>query len=96
MFIGWTDVEAETPIFRPPDAKSWLIGKDPDSGKDLRQEKKGTAEDKTVGWHYQFNGREFEQAPGDSEGEGSLVCCSPWGLKKSDRTERLTNNKTSY
>ena len=55
-------------------------------GKILRQEKKGTTEDKMVGWHYQFNGREFQQTPGDSEGEGSLVCCSPWGHKESDRT----------
>ena len=56
-------------------------------GKILRQEKKGTTEDKMVGWHYQFNGREFQQTPGDSEGEGSLVCCSPWGCKESDTTE---------
>ena len=55
-------------------------------GKILRQEKKGTTEVKMVGWHYQFNGREFQQTPGDSEGEGSLVCCSPWGHKESDRT----------
>ena len=64
----------------PPDAKNILIGKDPDAGKDGRQEK-GTTEDKIVGWHHRFNGHEFESAPRDGEGQGSLVCCSPWGRK---------------
>ena len=73
----------------PPDAKSWLIWIDPDAGKDWRQEEKGTTEDEMVGWHYQLNGHEFEQTPGDSEGQGSLVCCSPWGCKESDMTEWL-------
>ena len=68
VFIGRTDVEAETPILWPPDAKSKLIGKDPDAGKDSRLEEKGTLEDEMVGWHHQLNGNEFEQTPEDSEG----------------------------
>ena len=66
----------------PPDAKSRLIGKDPDAGKDWRQEKKGTTEDEMIGWHHGLNDHEFEQAPGDGEGQGSLVCCSSWGCKE--------------
>ena len=79
IFMGRTETEA--PIFWPPNAKSQLIGKDPDSGKDWGQEERMT-EDETVGWHHQLNGREFEQTPGDSEGQGSLVCCSH-GVTKS-------------
>ena len=89
VFIGGTDVEAETLILWPPDAKSWLTGKDPDAGEDWRQEKKGTTEDEMVRWHHPLNGHEFEQAPGVGDGQGSLVCCSPWGHKESDTTERL-------
>ena len=89
IFIGRTDVEAEAPILRPPDAKTWLLGKDPDAGKDWRQEEKGTTEDEMAGWHHWLNGHEFEQTPGDSVGQGSLVCWSPWGLKESDMTEWL-------
>ena len=70
VIIGITDAKAETPILWLPEAKNWLIGKDPDAGKDWRQEKKGTTEDKMVGWHHQLNGHEFEQTPGDSEGQG--------------------------
>ena len=70
-----------------PDVKSRLIRKDPDAGKDGRQEEKGTTEDEMVGWHHQLNGHEFEKTPGDSEGQGSLVGCSPWGHKESDTTE---------
>ena len=77
IFIGRTDFEAETPILWPPDAKNWLIWKDPDAGKDWRQEEKGTTEDKLVGGHDQLNGHEFEEAPGGGDGQGSLVCCSP-------------------
>ena len=91
IFIGRTDVEAEAPIPWPPDAKSWLIEKDPDARKDWRQEEKGTIKDKMGGWHLWFNGHEFEQIPGDCEGQGSLTCCSPWGHKKSDMTEQLNN-----
>ena len=85
MFIGRTDAEAETPILWPPDVKSLLIVKDPDAGKDWGQEEKGTTEAEMVGWHHQLNGHEFEQTPGDS-GQGSLMCCSPCGLKESDMT----------
>ena len=70
---------SEAPILQPPDVKNWLIGKDPDAGKDWGQEEKGTAEDEMVGWHHQHNGHEFEQTLGDSEGQGSLLCCTPWG-----------------
>ena len=74
IFIGRTDVEAETPILWPPDEKSWLIGKDPDAGKDWRQEKQMT-EDEMVGWHPQLDGHEFEQAPGVGDGQGGLASC---------------------
>ena len=89
IFIGKTDTEAETPILRPPDAKNWLIGKDPDVRKDWRQEEKGTIEDEMVGWNHQLDGHEFEQALGVGDGQESLACCSPWGHKESDMTERL-------
>ena len=85
LFTGMTDDEA--PIFWPPDVKSQLTGKDPDAGKDWGQEEKGMTEDEMVGWHHWFNGQEFEQTLGDSEGQGSLECCSPWGCKESDMTE---------
>ena len=88
VFIGRTDVEAETPIFWSPDVKSWLIWKDPDAGKDWGQ-KKGTTEDKMVEWHHWLNGHEFEQAPGVGDEQGSQVCCSSWGHKESDTTEWL-------
>ena len=89
IFIRRTDAEAETAILWPPDVKNRLIWKDPDAGKDTRQEEKLMTEDERVGWHHRLNGHEFEQAPGDSEGQGSLVCCSPWGHKESDTTEQL-------
>ena len=94
ILIGRTDVEAETeaPILWPPDVRSWLIRKDPYAGKDWRQEEKGTTEDEVVGWHHRLNEHEFEQAPGDGEGQGSLECCSPWGRKESDTSEQLNNN----
>ena len=95
IFIGRTDAKAEAPILWPPDAKSWLIRKDPDAGKDWGQEEKGTTEDEMVGWHQQLNGQKFEQAPEDGEGQESLVCCSPWGLNESDTTEQLNNNNKS-
>ena len=88
MLIGRTDAEAETPILWPPNGKNRLIGKDPDAGKDWRQEKKGTTEDEMVGWHHRLNEHEFEQAPGVVR-PGSLACCSTWGRKESDTTERL-------
>ena len=83
--MGRTDAEA--PIVWPPDAKSQLIGKHCDAGKDRRQEEKGATEDKMFGWHHQLNGHKFDQAPGEGEGQGSLVCCSPLGLKESDTTD---------
>ena len=96
IFIGRTDVEAEAPILWPPDAKYWLIWKDPDAGKDWRQEEKGMTEDKMVGCHHWLHGHdeishghEFEWAPGVGDAQGSLACCSPWGHKKSDMTEQL-------
>ena len=88
IFIGRTDAEVETPILWPPHVKSWLIGKDPDAGRDWRQ-KKGAAEDEMVGWHHWFNGYDFEQTPGDSEGQVSFSSCCPWGGKESDMTEWL-------
>ena len=89
VFIGRTDAEAETLILWPPEAKNWLIGKDPDAGKDWRWEEKGTTEDEMAGWHHPLNGHEFEWAPGVGDGQGSLTCCSPWGCKESDTTEQL-------
>ena len=90
IFIGRTDVEAETPILWPSDVKNWLTGKDPDAGKVWRQEEKGTTEDDTFGWHHWLDGHEFEQALGIGDGQGSLVSCNPWVLKESDMTEWLT------
>ena len=81
IFIGTTDVEAETPILWPPDLKNWLIWKDPDYGKDWRQGEKGTTEDEMVGWHHWLDGHEFEQTLGVGGGQGGLVCCSPWGRR---------------
>ena len=89
IFIGRTDAKAEAPILWPSDAKNWLTGKDPDSGEDWRQEEKGTTEDEMVDWHHWLEGPEFEQAPGVGDGQGSLECCSPWGLKELDTTEQL-------
>ena len=89
IFIGRTDVEGATPILWPPDAKNWLIGKDPDAGKDWRSEEKGTTEDEMVGWHHRLERHEFEQAPEVGDGQVNLACCSPWGRKELDTTERL-------
>ena len=89
VFIGRTDVEAETPMLWPPDAKNWLIWKDPDAWKDWRWEEKGTTEDEIVGWHHQLNGHGFGWTLGVGDEQGGLVCCSPWGHKESDRTEQL-------
>ena len=93
IFIRRTDTEAETPLFWTPDVKNWLIWKDPDAGKDWGQEEKGMTEDEMVGWHHQLNGHEFEQAPGDGEGQGILACCSPWGHKELDTSEQMNNKK---
>ena len=92
-FIGRTDAEA--PILWPPDGKSQLIGKDPDAGKDWRQEKQMT-DDEMIGWHHWFNVPEFEQTLGDGEGQGSLACWSSWGHEESDTTEWLNNNNNRF
>ena len=89
VFIGRTDVEAETPILWPPDAKSWLIGKDPDAGKDWGQEDKGTTEDEMVGWHHRLNGHGFGWTPGAGDGQRGLACYCSWGHKELDTTEQL-------
>ena len=91
IVTGRTDVEAEAPILWPPDAKSQLIRKDPDAGKDWRQTEKGLTEDEMVGWHHRLDEHEFEHAPGNGEGQGSLDCCSPWSHKESDMSEQLNN-----
>ena len=82
MFIGRTDFKAETPILWPPDVKNWLIWKDPDAGKDWRQEEKGTTEDEMVGWHHRLRGHGFGWTPGVGDGQGGLGCCSPWGSQR--------------
>ena len=89
VFIGRTHVEAEAPILWPPDAKSLLIWKYPDAGKDWGQEEKGTTENEMVGWRHQLNGHGFGWTPGVGDGQGGLACCSSWGHKKSDMTEQL-------
>ena len=86
IFIGRTDVEAEALILWPPDAMSWLIGKDPDAGKDWGQKEKGITEDEIAGWHHWLNKHEFEQTLGNSEGQESLLCYRSLGHKKSDMT----------
>ena len=96
IFVGRTNAEAEAPILWPPGAKNWLIGKDSDAGKGGGQEKKGTTEDEMVGWHHQLNRCESEQTPRDGEGQGSLVCCSPWSCKELDMSEQLNNSNKSY
>ena len=85
-----TDAEAETPILWPPDAKNWLIGKDPDAGKDWRREEKGTTEGEMVGWHHWLDGHGFRWTLQVGDGQGGLVCCGSWGHKESDTTEWLS------
>ena len=92
IFTGRTDAEAETPILWLPDTNSQILRKGPDTGKDWSQEEKMT-ENKMVWWHHWLNGCEFEQTPGDGEGQGSLVCCSPWGGKELDTTEQLNKKE---
>ena len=89
VFIGRTDVEAETPVLWPPDSKSWLIGKDPDAGKDWGQEEKGMTEDELAGWYYRLDGHELGWTPGVGDGQGGLAGCHSWGCKESDVTEWL-------
>ena len=89
VLIGRTDAEAEAPILWPPHAKSWLTGKDPDTGRDWGQEEKGTTEDEMAGWHHWLDTHEFEWTSGVGDGQGGLACRDSWGRKESDTTERL-------
>ena len=91
VFIGRTDAEAEAPILWPPDAKSWLTGRDPDAGKEGRMRR--AWQDKMVGWHHRLNGHDFEQPLGDGEGQGSLACCCKESTQLSDWT---TKCETAY
>ena len=91
IFIGRSDAEAKTAVLWPPDGKNWLIGKDLDTGKDWKQEEKGTTKDEIVGWHHWLTGLEFEYIPGVGDGQGSLLCCSPCGHKEWDTTSDWTN-----
>ena len=88
-FFGGNDAKAETPVLWAPHAKSWLIGKDSDAGRDWGQEKKGTTEDKMAGWHHWLDGRESECTPGVGDGWGGLACCDSWDRQESDTTEQL-------
>ena len=88
-FFGRNDAKAEAPVLWPPHAKSWLIGKDSDAGRNWGQEEKGTIEDEMAGWHHWLDGRESEWTPGVGDGQGGLACCDSWGRKESDTTERL-------
>ena len=94
IFMGRTYAKAKTPVLWPSDAKNWLTRKDPDAGKDWRWEEKGTTEDKMGGWHHRLDGHEFEQAPGVSDEQGVLACCSPWSRKESDTTKWLNQTGT--
>ena len=89
VFIGRTDAKAETPVVWPPHAKSWLIGKDSDAGRDWQKEEKGLTEDEMARWHHQLDGYEFEWTPGVGDGQGGLACCNSWCRKLSETTERL-------
>ena len=94
VFTARTDVEAETPILWPSDAERWLIAKDLNAERDWRQEEKGMTEDEMAGWHHRIDGHEFGWTPGAGDGWGGLLCCSPWGRKELDTSERL--NWTEY
>ena len=96
VFFARNDAEAETPVLWPPHAKSWLIGKDPDAGRDWGQEEKGTTENEMIGWHHWLNGREFGWTPGVGDGQGDLACCNSWGRKESDTSERLNWTELTY
>ena len=89
VFLGRNDAEVETPILWPPHEKSWLIGKDPEAGRDWGQEEKGTTEDEMAGWHHLLDAHEFGWTPGVGDGQGGLDCCYSCGCKGSDTTERL-------
>ena len=89
VFFGRNDAKAETPVLWPPHAKSWLIGKDSEAGRDWGQEENRPTEDEMAGWHHWLDGRESEWTPGVGDGQGGLACCNSWGRKESDTTERL-------
>ena len=89
-------LKLKTPILWPPDAKNWLIWKDPDAGKDWKREEKGTTENEMVGWHHWFNGHESEHTMGVGDGQGGLVCCTPWGHKELDTTEWLNLSELNW
>ena len=93
---GRNDAEAETPVLWPPHAKSWLIGKDSDAGRDWGQEEKGTTQDEMAGWHHQLDGREFEWTPGDGDGQGGLAYCDSWGRKGQTRLSDWTDLNWTY
>ena len=95
VFLGRNDAKAETPVLWPPRAKSWLIGKDGDAGRDWRQEETGTTEDEMAGWHHWLNGHESEWTPGAGDGQGGLACCDSWSRKESDMTEQLNWTKVN-
>ena len=96
VFFEWNDAKAEVSIHWPPHVKSWLIGKDPDAGRDWGQEEKGMTEDEMAGWHHQLDGREFEWILGVDDGQGGLACCNSWGHKESDTTEWLNWTKLNW
>ena len=87
--LWWRRQWHSTPVLWPPDAKSWLSGKDFDAGRDWGQEEKGTTEDEMAGWHHWLDGRRSQWTPGVGGGQGGLACCDSWGCKESDTTERL-------
>ena len=91
-FFGRNDAKAETPVLWPRHAKSWLIGKDSDAGRDLGQEEKGMTEDEMAGWYHWLDGRESEWTPGVGDGQGALACCDSWGRKELDTTEWLNQS----
>ena len=96
VFIERTDAEAKTPILWPPHAKSWLIGKDPDAGRDWGKEEKGTREDEMAGWHHRLYAYEFGWTPGAGDGQGGLACCDSWGRKELDTTEQPNWTEANY
>ena len=96
VFIGRNDAKAEAPVLWPPHAKSWLIGKDSDAGRDWGEEEKGTTEDEMTGWHHWLDGRESEWTPGVGDGLGGLACCDSWGRKELDTTEWLNLSELNH
>ena len=96
VFFGRNCAKAETPVLWPPHAKSWLIGKDSDTGRYWGQKEKGTTEDEISGWHHQLDGCEFEWTPRDGDGQGGLACCDSWGCRESDTTEQLNLTELTF